>query len=213
MGKVVGGVVLSATGVGSGSSLLSSPSLSGPGWGGRLLACNGGLLVSSDRLLACNGGLLVSSCRLLACNGGLSVSSCGLSVSSCRLLACNGGLLVSSRRLLACNGGLLVSSCRLLAVVKSGKLLVPSGVILVVSGRLLVSNGGLLVSGEERAVGKPCAASSLWSRHRNYSLHMKMFCTGGLLSIMVTKQVMMPTILKHNNWALELLYVHGRPGS
>ena len=206
MGKVVGGVVLSATGVGSGSSLLSSPSLSGPGWGGRLLACNGGLLVSSDRLLACNGGLLVSSCRLLACNGGLSVSSC-------RLLACNGGLLVSSCRLLACNGGLLVSSCRLLAVVKSGKLLVPSGVILVVSGRLLVSNGGLLVSGEERAVGKPCAASSLWSRHRNYSLHMKMFCTGGLLSIMVTKQVMMPTILKHNNWALELLYVHGRPGS
>ena len=207
MGKVVGGVVLSATGVGSGSSLLSSPSLSGPGWGGRLLACNGGLLVSSDRLLACNGGLLVSSCRLLACNGGLSVSSCGLSVS------CNGGLLVSSCRLLACNGGLLVSSCRLLAVVKSGKLLVPSGVILVVSGRLLVSNGGLLVSGEERAVGKPCAASSLWSRHRNYSLHMKMFCTGGLLSIMVAKQVMMPTILKHNNWALELLYVHGRPGS
>ena len=132
MGKVVGGVVLSATGVGSGSSLLSSPSLSGPGWGGRLLACNGGLLVSS----------------------------CGL---------------------LACNGGLLVSSCRLLAVVRSGKLLVSSGVILVVSGRLLVSNGGLLVSGEERAVGKPCAASSLWSRHRNYSLHMKMFCTGGLL--------------------------------
>ena len=143
MGKVVlvGGVELS-TGVGSGSSLLSSLSLSGPGWGGRLL-------VSSDRLL-------VSSCRLLACNGGLLVSSC-------RLLACNGGLLVSSCRLLACNGGLLDSSCR---PVRSGKLLVSSGVILVVSGRLLVSNGGLLVSGEERAVGKHCATSSLWSRHR-----------------------------------------------
>ena len=147
MGKVVDGVELS-TGVGSGSSLLSSLSFSGPGWGGRLL-------VSSDRLL-------VSSCRLLACNGGL-----------------------------------LVSSCRLLVVVRSGKLLVSSGVILVVSGRLLVSNGGLLVSGEERAVGKPCATSSLWSRHRKLITSYENVLNWGFALSWSQSSPLYP---KHNNW-------------